>query len=61
MRKKIKMTTLERSIHTRERGIARMKENIDKIQERANEDIKSIEKRIKTARVLLEALKRGEL
>ena len=60
------MTPVERSVFSRERGIARMLENIQRIRQAANEDIAKVEARIKEKQVLkvgqlVDALKRGRL
>lgn len=55
------MTPVERSIHSRESGIARMRQNIIDIKTRAAEQIAEIETRIREKQVLVDALKRGTL
>jgi hypothetical protein len=55
------MNPVERSIFRRESGIARMRENIKRIRERAEEAVAEIEARIREKQVLLDALKRGNL
>lgn len=58
---KIPKDPLERSIYIRERSIARMEENIRRIQESADEAKAEVRKRIAEKKVLLDALKRGKL
>ena len=55
------MSPVERSIYSREGGIARMRENIKNIRERATQEIAEIEARIREKQVLVDALKRGNL
>ena len=55
------MSPIERAILSRESGISRMKENIRRIKEDAEEAIAEIEARIREKTVLLDALKRGQL
>lgn len=55
------MTPLERSIHSRERGIARMRDNIERIRKDAEAKVSTIQARIAEKQVLLDALKRGAM
>ena len=55
------MSPIERAILSRESGISRMKENIRRIKEDAEEASAEIEARIREKTVLLDALKRGQL
>lgn len=58
---KVKKSTLDISINSREKGIARMRDNIKKIREQADRDVAEIEKRIKEKQILLDALRRGKI
>lgn len=58
---KVKMTPVQRAIASRERGLSRMENNIRRVQVAAEEEIALIRKRMASVRVLLEALKRGDL
>ena len=55
------MTPLERAIDSRERGIATMRRNIERIQREADNDIAEIKARITEKQILLDALKKGAL
>ena len=55
------MTPVERSIHSREKGIERMKQNIIQIREKAEEQVAEIMARMKEKQFLVDALKRGSL
>ena len=55
------MSAVERSIDSRERGIARMKQNIDAIRRKAEKEIADASARIAEKQILLDALKRGSL
>ena len=55
------LNPVERSIFRRESGIARMRENIKRIREIAEQDVAEIEARIREKSILLDALKRGNL
>lgn len=55
------MTPVERSIYSRERGVARMKQNIIDIREKADDQIAEINARIREKQTLVDALKRGTL
>jgi hypothetical protein len=55
------MTPVKRAILSRERGIARMKENIINIQKRAAQEVAEIQARIREKQTLVDALKRGTL
>ena len=55
------MTPVERSIFSRERGIARMNQNIRRIRDEAAEKIALIQTGIREKQTLVDALKRGTL
>ena len=52
---------LDRSIRSREMGIKRMLQNIQKVREKAEEQIVFIQRGIQEKEILLDALKRGSL
>lgn len=60
-KEKIKRTPLERSIISRERGIAQMEESVRRLERQTAEEVKVIRNRIAEKRILLDALKRGAI
>jgi hypothetical protein len=58
---KVEKTPVERAIASRERGIARMEANKEQIMQRAKEQVAEIDRHLVEKRVLLAALKRGQI
>jgi len=52
---------LERTIQAKERGLARMEQKKVEVREAAERECAEIDKRIHRSRILLDAIKRGEL
>lgn len=61
LKPRLKLSTLDRSIMQRERGIKTAKVRIAAIRDRANIEIAKIEKSIQRSNILLDALKAGTL
>ena len=60
-KKRKDMNPVERSILSREGAIARMKQNCERIRERADDEIAAVQKRIREKQFYLEALKKGAI
>lgn len=55
------MNPVERSIASRESAIIRMKQNCEKVRQRADDEIAAIQKRIREKQFFLDALKKGAI
>lgn len=58
---KVKLTPVQRAVQSRERYLVRMEKKIRDIQRYADIEINEVRHRMATVRVLLDALKRGDL
>lgn len=61
VRKRKDMNPVERAILSRERGIQRMRQNIQQIERKAKDQIAVIEKRISEKQFFLDALRKGSI
>lgn len=60
-RKRKDMNPVERAILSREHGIQRMRQNIQQIKQKAEDQVAAIEKRISEKQFFLDALRKGSI